>query len=67
VSVVEPPLQNVVAPLITGFVTTAYSVTVYGSLVALQPFAFVAVTVTVALSDTVIDEPVMPFDHAYDA
>jgi len=46
VSVTLPPAQNVVGPfgVIVGVDEFAFTVTLVGALVALQPFAFVTVT-----------------------
>ena len=68
VSVTEPPWQNVVAPV--GVIVAAGSgltVTVVAGDVALQPFAFVTVTVKLPLAAGVIDCVVAPFDQRYDA
>ena len=66
-SVTLPPSQNVVGPLalIAGAAGFAFTVTVVGFDVALQPFAFVTVTVKVPDAETAIDCVVAPFDHEY--
>jgi hypothetical protein len=69
VSVTLPPVQNVVGPdaVITG-TARAWTVTLTGALVAVQPFAAsVTVTVNDPLALTAIDRVVAPFDHSHDA
>jgi hypothetical protein len=65
VSVTEPPAQNVVAPLvlITGVDGFALTVTVLAADVALQPLAFVTVTLYEPEVVTLIDCVVAPFDQ----
>jgi len=69
VSVTEPPSQNVVGPpgVIVGVAGFTLTVTLVGALVALQPFAFVTVTLYEPLVVTLIDCVVAPVDHEYDA
>jgi len=57
VSVTEPPAQNAVGPdgVIAGVAGLALTVTVTGALVALQPVAFVTVTLYDPLALTAID------------
>jgi len=69
VSVTEPPSQNVVAPpaVITGVDGFALAITVVGADVALQPFAFVTVTLYEPEVVTLIDCVVAPFDQSQEA
>ena len=64
----DPPAQNVVDPLalIVGVDGRAFTVTTVGGDVALQPLAFVTVTLYEPLAFTAIDEVVAPFDHKYE-
>jgi hypothetical protein len=68
VKVTEPPSQNVVGPpaVITGIDGFAFTVTVIGADVALQPLAFVTVTLYEPDVVTSIDCVVAPFDQRYD-
>ena len=68
VSVTEPPSQNVVEPLgvITGVAGFASTVTVVAALVALQPLAFVTVTLYEPEAFTTIDCVVAPVDQRYE-
>ena len=61
----EPPAQNVVGPpaLITGVDGFALTVTVVAAEVALQPLAFVTVTLYEPEVVTLIDCVVAPFDQ----
>jgi len=65
VSVTEPPAQNVVGPsaVITGVDGFALTVTVVAAEVALQPLAFVMVTLYEPVVVTLIDCVVAPFDQ----
>jgi len=65
VSVTEPPSQNVVAPpaVITGVDGLAFTVTAVDAEVALQPLAFVTVTLYEPDAVTLIDCVVAPFDQ----
>jgi len=67
VSVTEPPAQNVVGPLgvIVGVDGAAFTVTFITALVALQPLAFVIVTLYAPLPFATIDCVVASFDHKY--
>jgi len=65
VSVTEPPAQNVVAlpAVITGVDGFALTVTEVAAAVALQPLAFVTVTLYEPEVVTLIDCVVAPFDQ----
>ncbi len=65
VKVTDPPAQNVVAPpaVITGVATAALTVTAVSAEVALQPDAFVTVTLYEPEVVTLIDCVVAPFDQ----
>ena len=67
VSVTEPPSQNDVGPLgvIAGVAGAAFTVTVVDALVALQPLAFVTVTLYEPDALALIDCDVAPLDHRY--
>jgi hypothetical protein len=69
VSVTEPPWQKVVGPfaVTTGVAGAALTVTVVAALVAVQPFAFVTVTLCEPDVFTRIDCVVAPFDQRYEA
>jgi hypothetical protein len=66
--VTEPPGQNDVGPpaVMTGVDGLALTVTVVGAEVALQPLAFVTVTLHEPVVVTLIDCVVAPFDQRYD-
>jgi len=67
VSVTEPPAQNVVGP--EGVIVaagSAFTITAVGVLVALQPFAFVTMTLYEPLALTAIDCVVAPVDQSQD-
>jgi hypothetical protein len=67
VSVTDPPSQNVVAPEgVIVAVGRGLTVTVVADEVALQPLAFVIVTLKLPLEVTSIDGVVAPFDQTYD-
>jgi len=65
VKVTEPPAQNVVAPpaVITGVAGAALTVTAVAAEVALQPAAFVTVTLYEPEAVTLIDCVVAPLDQ----
>ena len=67
--VVVVPAQIATVPLgeSTGVVGLALTVTVVAAETALQPLAFVTVTLYWPAVPTVIDCPVAPFDHRYEA
>ena len=69
VSVTELPSQNVVGPLAvtTGVVGSTFTVTAVATLVALQPFAFVTVTLYEPDVFATVDCDVAPFDQRYEA
>ncbi len=67
VRVTEPPAQNVVGPPgVTVAVGFALTVTAVAALVALQPFAFVTVTLKLPPALTAIDCVAAPFDQRYE-
>ncbi len=67
VSVTLPPAQNVVGPpAVIVAAGLALTVTAIGEDVALQPFAFVTVTLKLPPALTAIDCVVAPFDQKYD-
>src|SRR5450432_226061 len=63
VSVVLPPAQKAVPPLMAGVAGSAFAVTAKGAEVAWQPPALVAVTLYEPAAETVIDCVVAPVDH----
>src|SRR6185436_1559121 len=69
VNVTLPPWQNVVGPaaVIAGVAGFAFTVTTVAAEVALQPSAFVTVTLYEPLCVTLIDGDVAPVDQRYDA
>ena len=67
VSVVVLPGQTAAAPVMAGVAGLALTVTVVAAETALQPLAFVTVTLYWPGLPTVIDWPVAPFDHRYEA
>jgi hypothetical protein len=69
VSVTEPPVQNVVEPpaVITGVDGFAFTVTDVAAEVAVQPPAFVTVTLYEPDAVTLIDCVVSPLDQRYEA
>ena len=63
--VIEVPGQNEAGPLIVGVGTAGLVVTAKAADVALQPLAFVTVTVNEPAADTVIDCVVAPVDQRF--
>ena len=64
VSVTEPPAQNVVGPdAVIDAAGGAFTVTFVGADVALQPFAFVTLTLYEPEAETTIDCDVAPLDQ----
>jgi hypothetical protein len=65
VSVVLPPAQNAVVPLMAGVAGSAFAVTANGAEVAWQPPALVAVTLYEPAAETAIDCVVAPVDQRF--
>jgi hypothetical protein len=65
VSVIVVPAQNELGPLIVGVGGAGFTVTTNAADVAVQPFAFVTVTVNDPAVETVIDCVVAPVDQRF--